>query len=314
MTPQSWLRYEWGISPMRTRLFDFVKNPFALQFDGDFMRLVPELPGVYKMRDDRGDIVYVGKAKNLRARLMSYRHLDRSSEVSRKNLRLLQSVRSIDWEILPSETDAFIRESHLIRKLKPMFNVLRPEPEVYAIVLLTENRKAGNLSLAWERSTILTEGPMREGQWFGAFRGRWFTARALRSLERLQWLARERPTQALDYPSALRNDRSPPSVLIRWSADQAASLRTFFSGSNRKLILNLKKPLLTLSRFWRTVAEREWEALDDYWQRGPRRNRLMLKKGFAKRLTEAQPYLIDPQTLDESIFEFEGSKHSGHSK
>ena len=73
------------------------------------------------MRDARDDVVYVGKAKNLRKRLASYR-VANPDRLRRRQLRLLRSVVSIDLERCLDESDALSRESQLLRNLRPRFN------------------------------------------------------------------------------------------------------------------------------------------------------------------------------------------------
>ena len=80
----------------------------------------PKLPGVYFMRDKSGEILYIGKAKNLRERLSSYFRYN--SELPPRISRLITSVASVDYEITGSELSALILESKLIKKHKPRFN------------------------------------------------------------------------------------------------------------------------------------------------------------------------------------------------
>ena len=83
------------------------------------LRLVcPRRPGVYGMLDPAGDLIYVGKAKNLRARLLSY---FRSHDP--KAGRILGQTQAIVWEHAPSEFAALLRELELIRRWRPRFNV-----------------------------------------------------------------------------------------------------------------------------------------------------------------------------------------------
>jgi excinuclease ABC subunit C len=81
----------------------------------------PRRPGVYGMVDARGELIYVGKAKSLRARLMSY---FRPRSRDPKAGRILAATRSIAWEVQPSEFAALLRELELIRRWRPRFNVV----------------------------------------------------------------------------------------------------------------------------------------------------------------------------------------------
>src|SRR5262245_66178237 len=80
----------------------------------------PPRPGVYGMVDDAGELIYVGKAKALRARLLSY---FRTYSRDPKAGRILHRARAIVWELVPSEFAALLRELELIRRWRPRFNV-----------------------------------------------------------------------------------------------------------------------------------------------------------------------------------------------
>lgn len=80
----------------------------------------PKQPGVYGMLDPRGRLIYVGKAKNLRARLLSY---FRPASRDPKAGRIVAHARTVIWEHAPSEFAALLRELELIRQFRPSFNV-----------------------------------------------------------------------------------------------------------------------------------------------------------------------------------------------
>lgn len=80
----------------------------------------PRVPGVYGMLDRNGELIYVGKSKSLRSRLLSY--FSTSSE-EEKGGRIVESARAIQWETQPSEFAALLREQQLIRLFSPRWNV-----------------------------------------------------------------------------------------------------------------------------------------------------------------------------------------------
>lgn len=96
-------------------------RPLVDRLGRDFFRHLPECPGVYLMRDAREAVLYVGKAKNLRKRLGSYR-VANPDRMPRRHLRMLWAVERIEWQECPDETSALARESELLRALKPRFN------------------------------------------------------------------------------------------------------------------------------------------------------------------------------------------------
>ena len=80
----------------------------------------PKRPGVYGMVDERGELIYVGKARCLRSRLLSY---FRPRSRDPKAGAIIRQTRSIAWEIVPTELSALLRELELIRRWQPRFNV-----------------------------------------------------------------------------------------------------------------------------------------------------------------------------------------------
>jgi predicted GIY-YIG superfamily endonuclease len=96
-------------------------RPLVERLGAGFFRQLPETPGVYLMKGAADAPLYVGKAKNLRVRLRSYR-VANPDRMPRRHLRLLRAVERIDIEELPDERAALEREAHLLRTLRPRFN------------------------------------------------------------------------------------------------------------------------------------------------------------------------------------------------
>lgn len=96
---------------------------------------MPSAPGVYRWKDARGHVLYVGKAKNLRKRLQSYIRAQKNDGPWRKALR--NSIADIDVMVTDSELEALILETNLIKKLKPKYNVLMKDGKNYLYVRIT---------------------------------------------------------------------------------------------------------------------------------------------------------------------------------
>ena len=80
---------------------------------------IPLQPGIYKYYDAANELLYVGKAKNLRKRVSSYFS---KTYVNYKTHELVQRIRKIEFTIVNSEQDAFLLENSLIKNFKPLFN------------------------------------------------------------------------------------------------------------------------------------------------------------------------------------------------
>lgn len=89
-------------------------------FDKGFLWAIPQKPGVYKMKNKHGEVIYVGKAKNLRVRVSSY--FWNTAERVQKITDLLNSVYTIEYEIVGSELSAMLLEYRLIKQFQPILN------------------------------------------------------------------------------------------------------------------------------------------------------------------------------------------------
>ena len=123
-----------------------------------FLATVPHQPGVYRMLDDSGEIIYVGKAKDLVKRLSSYFRRDPGSEKTRAMVRHIQQV---EFTVTYTETEALILEHNLIKQYQPRYNILLRDDKSYPYLLLTRDRHP---RLAFHR------GPRKTaGEYFGPY-------------------------------------------------------------------------------------------------------------------------------------------------
>lgn len=96
-------------------------------------RQAPESPGVYVMKDSEGAIIYVGKAKVLKNRLVSYF----SGKKDTKTRHLVSHISSIEWTLAGSEYDALILENNLIKEHKPKYNISLKDGRTYPSIRIT---------------------------------------------------------------------------------------------------------------------------------------------------------------------------------
>ena len=96
------------------------------------LKNLPLKPGVYLMKDERGKIIYVGKAKKLRNRVRSY--FNSSAESSLKTMRLRENIRDIDFIVEENEIKALILEETLIKRYRPHYNISLKDDKNYPYI------------------------------------------------------------------------------------------------------------------------------------------------------------------------------------
>ncbi len=99
---------------------------------------LPLLPGVYLYKDEHGEVIYVGKAKNLRARVRSYFNDDRLADV--KTGTLISDARDIEYILVDNNKEALALENQLIKQWKPRFNILLRDDKTFPYIKLTNEK------------------------------------------------------------------------------------------------------------------------------------------------------------------------------
>jgi excinuclease ABC subunit C len=99
---------------------------------------LPLLPGVYLYKDAHGEVIYVGKAKNLRARVRSYFNDDRLADV--KTGTLIADARDIEYILVDNNKEALALENQLIKQWKPRFNILLRDDKTFPYIKLTNEK------------------------------------------------------------------------------------------------------------------------------------------------------------------------------
>jgi excinuclease ABC subunit C len=103
------------------------------------IRILPTQPGVYLYKNAEGEVIYVGKAKNLRSRVRSY--LLEASQANAKTGSLMREAVDIDYILVANEHEALALENNLIKQRKPRFNILLRDDKTYPYVKLTLNER-----------------------------------------------------------------------------------------------------------------------------------------------------------------------------
>lgn len=131
-------------------------------------------PGVYLMKDSLGNVIYIGKAKNLRNRVLTY--FQNSRNFSPKVEKLIKNLKDFDHIVTDTEFEAFILECKLIKKLKPTYNKLMKSPSSYTYIEIKNNEIFPSIGI----SDYLDEN--NGNIYFGPYRNKNTVERALQGI------------------------------------------------------------------------------------------------------------------------------------
>ena len=147
------------------------------------LAVIPEKPGCYQYFDEKGTIIYVGKAKNLKRRVSSYFNKEHDSNKTRV---LVKQIRDIKYFVVDTEEDALLLENNLIKQYRPRYNVLLKDDKTYPSIVV----KNEYFPRVYQTRNIVRDG----SQYYGPYPSV-FTARVM-----LQMLKELYPIRTCKYP------------------------------------------------------------------------------------------------------------------
>ncbi|MBR9859153.1 excinuclease ABC subunit UvrC [bacterium] len=102
------------------------------------LKLLPNEPGVYKYFDKKGDIIYIGKAKNLKKRVSSY--FNKNHHENRKTAVMVRKIYDLNFTVVPTELDALLLENSLIKEFQPRYNINLKDDKSFPLIKITKER------------------------------------------------------------------------------------------------------------------------------------------------------------------------------
>ncbi|MEP4484927.1 MAG: excinuclease ABC subunit UvrC [Halioglobus sp.] len=201
----------------------------------EFLKSLTTRPGIYQMYDADGDLLYVGKAKNLRNRVGSY---FRASGLTTKTMALVNRIAEIQVTVTSTEVDALLLEHNLIKSHRPPYNILLRDDKSYPYILMSDQ--------AFPRLSLHRGAKRRKGKYFGPYPS---AASVRESLHFLQKVFKVRQCE----DSYFRNRSRPclqhqidrctaPCVNLVTEeeyAQQVESTSMFLSGKSQELMVRL---------------------------------------------------------------------------
>jgi excinuclease ABC subunit C len=159
---------EWNESPAHT---PGLKGAEVIQA---LVKHLPNQPGVYRMMNGDGDVLYVGKARSLKKRVTNYAQ---GRGHSNRITRMIRETANMEFVTTRTETEALLLEANLIKRLKPRFNVLMRDDKSFPYILITGNHEAP--AIYKHRGARA-----RKGEYFGPFASAGAVGRTINALQR----------------------------------------------------------------------------------------------------------------------------------
>lgn len=139
-----------------------------------YLKLLPASPGVYRMLDVQGDVIYVGKARSLKARVSNYA---RTAGHSNRIARMISATASMEFVTVRTEAEALLLEANLIKRFRPRFNVVMRDDKSFPYILLARDHPAPQITKHRGART-------RKGDYFGPFASAGAVNRTVNMLQR----------------------------------------------------------------------------------------------------------------------------------
>ena len=194
-----------------------------------FVRTLPAAPGVYRMLDADGGVIYVGKARSLKSRVTNY---TRPEGLPVRIQRMIAATVSMEFVRTETESEALLLEANLIKRLRPRFNVLLRDDKSFPYILITGDHEAPEL-------TKHRGSRRRKGHYFGPFASAVAVSRTIASLQKAFLLrncsdsfyaARTRP--CLQYQIKRCAGPCTREISLEGYAELVEDARQFLSGKS----------------------------------------------------------------------------------
>ncbi|MDP8259513.1 MAG: excinuclease ABC subunit UvrC [Candidatus Gygaella obscura] len=204
------------------------------------IKSLPVCPGVYLMKDVKSQIIYIGKAKNLKKRVSQY--FRKSSALDFKTAKMVERVRDFDFLVSPTEDQALILEARLIRQHRPYYNIELRDDKSFPFVMITKDR--------FPRVFIVRPKEKKEAFYYGPFTNVGLLRSVLKQIRRIfSFCTCKNPkTSCLYSKIGLCPGPDIKGKALAGYRRNINNLKLFLEGKNDKLFVSLNQQMLAASK------------------------------------------------------------------
>lgn len=256
-------------------------NPLLERLGPDYFKAIPRAPGVYFMHHEDGTILYIGKAKDLRARLSWYKNA-KPGAAAELTLELLESVARIRWEEHPSEGEAILRENELLHAVRPPFNVADAWPQAYLYIGIRAEAIPTRPDRVRLHFQLTSRRELARGyRVFGCFKHRRRTKMGYTALLRLLHAGSSEGTRRFSFPARITRSAPPYIHSAEASRELIGPLERFLAGRDLGLLRRIVGRMLaneSIPRFMHPSLQDDFNTAQEFFRMGPRATRELKRR------------------------------------
>jgi excinuclease ABC subunit C len=218
---------------------------------GEILDRIPTEPGVYLFKDARGTVVYVGKAKNLRARVRQYFREGGDERFFVAAGFLGRTVVDVETIVVSSSKEALLLENHLIKKHQPKFNVKLRDDKQYLVLRLVDPKPDGTKRAQFPRVEVVRNIRDDGASYFGPYHSATSARETLRTLNRhfqlrtcTDHVLETRGRPCLQYQIKRCSGPCAIDVTPAQYAEQVEDVKMFLSGKDAELLTRLRARMM----------------------------------------------------------------------
>lgn len=302
----------------------FETSPFLEQKLGsEIFETIPQEPGIYRFYDENEVLLYVGKAKNLRRRLFTYKRA-KPGKTSRKEAAMISKIHRFEYDMLSSEEEAILQENYWIREHRPEFNYANKHTETYYFITIQQNETGLVFGLSMNPSGNLFRDPKKslyndldspfeeitKTKTYGCFKGHRIVRTSLGLILQLLWMAEYQSPSPHFLPVQLSRNLTPMRFYFpifekpsQKREELVTLLDNWFLGVSPGIIDYFLEKIRSAeeSHFSNKFIHESIEILTAFYQRNLEQYRMMRELA-----PERESHLIHQHELDDLITKLNG--------